>query len=162
SIFWATKGKTTPLTLERSEVALPGRDGICLTSADLNGDSRPDLIIGTAQKAVYLVAAQAGRRWDRASSVPAFPATHVAVGDLDGNVDLVLTYFTQAHAAGGEQAGAGKDAVGLVRILWGSRDGFSDRRATTIKASHAVAAAVGDLDGDGHPDLAVAIHQGEK
>ncbi|MBI1913835.1 MAG: VCBS repeat-containing protein [Planctomycetes bacterium] len=164
TIFWATRAKATPLALERSEVALPGKDGTCLVSADVNGDGRPDLIAGTTQKAVYLVAAQAGRRWARAASVPAFPATHVAVGDLDrdGHADLVLTYFTQAHAAGGEQAGAGKDALGLVRILWGSRNGFSERQATTLKASHAVAAAVGDLDGDGHADLVVAIHQGAK
>jgi len=44
--------------------------------------------------------------------------------------------------------------------LWGSDTGFSADKSTSLEIPLAVATAAGDLDGDGHMDLAVAIHQG--
>src|SRR5262249_13875789 len=149
SLLWATAGKNPPINFARSEVSLPGTEASCLIAADVTGDGRPDLVAGTTGKAVYVVAAQRDRQWQKVVAILAMPATHVAVGDLDrdGHADLVLTYFTEAHAAGGEKAGTGKDAHDRVHILWGGREGFHAERSTTVKVRHAVATAVGDLDG---------------
>lgn len=164
TILWATRAKSAAIVVDRSEVALPGKNATCLTAADVNGDGRPDLCAGTSDKAIYLVRGRPGRRWEQAVAIAAFPATHVVVGDLDGDgqADLVLTDFHQAHAAGGEQAGAAGGALDRIHLLWGSKGGFQAGRAGVLKVPHAAATAVADLDGDGHPDLVVAIHQGEK
>ncbi|HMC65607.1 MAG TPA: VCBS repeat-containing protein, partial [Gemmataceae bacterium] len=164
TILWGTKAKTTPIPFARTQLTLSGADATCLTAADLDGDHRPDLIAGTSGKAVYVVLARAGRKWAKATSVPAAPATHICAADLDGDgaTDLALTYFTESRAAGGEQAGAGKDALDQVQVFWGTPGRIAFSESTTLKIANAAATAAGDLDGDGRPDLAVAIHQGEK
>lgn len=169
AIVWASKtatavqdgGKMKEIELARSEIELPGSHATCLVAADFSGDRRPDLVAGSSDKAVYLVAAQPGRKWSQAQKVVAFPASHVAVGDLDGDghPDLVLTRFSMAHAAGGEQAGVGKDAADRVRILWGNAKGFDASQSSELTVKYAVATAIGDMDGDGRADLIVAVHQ---
>lgn len=155
------EGKQNALEFARSEIDLPGPHATSLFAADTNGDKRPDLVAGTSQNAVYLVGALPERKWSKAQEIPASAASHVAVGDLDGDghPDLVLTQFSSAHAAGGEQAGAGKDAANRVRILWGSARGFDKNASADLKVNYAVATAIGDMDGDGQPDLIVAVHQ---
>ncbi|GIS62410.1 MAG: hypothetical protein CM1200mP2_46350 [Planctomycetaceae bacterium] len=76
----------------------------------------------------------------------------------------MLTRFSSARAAGGEQAGAGQGARDAVIVLWGRSAGakgplFSRDRQLRLAAPAAAASAIGDLDGDGHNDLAVAVHQ---
>jgi hypothetical protein len=104
------------------------------------------------------------RQWSPAQQVPAYPSTQITIGDLDrdSHVELILTQFGQARAAGGEQAGASKLAKDVVRILWGDASGYARERATNLPIPLAVATATGDLDNDGNVDLAVAIHQGQK
>ena len=159
SMFWSDS--------DRQEVKIPEAEVACVTGADADGDERPDVVIGTSTDRILLLRSDERRRWHEPESIAAFAASDVAVGRLDGDgaPDLVLTRFSSAHAAGGEQAGAGKDARDAVVVLWGRSSEekgplFSRDRQSRLSVRAAVASAVGDLDGDGHKDLAVAVHQG--
>ena len=158
---WATRSNAVEVDYARSEVVLPQHRTVCLTAADADADGRADLVVGTDQPTLFLVTAMRGRAWGKPQALPAFAASHVAVGDLDGDEhpDLALTQFGAARAAGGEQAGTGETAEDVVRVLWGEGGEFHRDRSTSLPAKYAVATAIGDLNSDGHADLAVAVHQ---
>ena len=154
----------SPRELTRQEVPLPGKEGLCLTAADADGDSRIDLLVGTDRGRVYFVGGRAGTGWAEPDTWATPNASHIAVGDLNGDrqPDLVLTDFTLARAGGGEAAGAAESVAKPLRILWGSAEGFDAGRSSGLAIAYARSSAVGDLDGDGNQDLAVAVHQSSK
>ncbi|MBL9215318.1 MAG: VCBS repeat-containing protein [Opitutaceae bacterium] len=87
------------------------------------------------------------------------PASHVAVGRLDDDEfpDLVLTELRLVYPA---------DPVPptprtTVAVYWGTADGVDTAAPLTLALPNAITADVGDLDGDGHGDLAIAVHQGQ-
>lgn len=162
-IYWSQVRKPDDPQWDVSLFELPGPNPVCITAADATGDGLVDLVIGTDSEAAYVVQNESGRTWGDARIISAYFATHMAVGDVDddGQVDLVLTRAAIVHAAGGEAIGAEKTSRGQVHVLWGSTEGFSNTRATTIDVPYATATAVGDLDGDGHNDLAVSVYQDE-
>lgn len=134
----------------------------CIAVADLDASGTPDLVFGTTAGQIRWLRNKGARMWEAVEKIDAFPATHLLAADIDADdhVDLVLTNFEQGHAAGGEQAGANQDAAQIVRVMWGSANGIR-QEATELSIGAAVATAAGDLDGDGHVDLAVAVHQGK-
>ena len=159
-VFWSEAN--------RQAVPVPDKSGLCVIGGDVDGDDRPDIVIGTSGEKLWCVRSRGGRRWHPPISCHAYAASHLAMGQLDGDgvTDLVLTRFTSARASGGERAGAGQGARDAVIVLWGREMGnevalFSRERQLRIPARAAVASAIGDLDGDGRADLAVAIHQGD-
>lgn len=91
-----------------------------------------------------------------------FDASHVAIGNLDNDSypDLVLCYFSLQRAAGGEMMGGSSDLDKYTYILWGNVEGFSSSELTKFEAQYNIASAI--TDSDGHQDLIVAIHHGEK
>lgn len=160
TVFWSET--------RRQDVQFPDKSGLCVAGGDIDGDNRPDIVIGTSGEKLWCIRSRGGRRWHPPESFDAPAASHVVVGRVDGDraTDLVLTRFTSARAAGGERAGAGQGARDAVVVLWGREAGtgvplFSRKRQLRIPAQAAVASAIGDLDGDGLTDLAVAIHQAE-
>ncbi len=164
-LFWSTPSDQATDKIATSALPLDEKHAQCLTAADFNADGRADLVVGTTKgdAQVLLISGVDGREWSKPKRVDAFPASHIAVGDLDGDAqpELVLTDFSIVHASGGEAVGTEED-VGVVRILWGAQDGFSKSASVQLSVRNAAATAISDLDGDGRSDLAAAIHQGEQ
>lgn len=162
-LLWKTTPGPGGGTKDSTEITLPRADSSCVVAADFTGDQRPDLVLGSSAAVLTTIAAQADRKWAEPVTTPAYPATQITVADLDNDqqADLALAQFAQSRAAGGEQAGAGKTAKDVIRVLWNDHGTFSTERVTNLAAPLAVATAAGDLDGDGRVDLAIAIHQGD-
>ena len=162
-MIWATPPKQELVLFESTEVGLPGDVAKCITAADYDADGETDLVVGTGSGEVVLLPGQSNRSWGEAVRLAAFNASHIAVGDLDADQrpDLVLTQFGITRALGGE-AGAADQVGTSVHILWGGGAGFEAARSTGLDVAYASATAVGDLDGDGRQDLAVAVHQGSE
>ena len=170
TVYWSTAANGRGEPLRSTQLSLPNSDALCLTAGDTNHDGHLDLAVGTSGESVYLVPGSNGTAWEDPVTVRATPASHIAVGDLDGDqmADLVLTFFSQARAGGGEAAGAATASAARINILWGDTTAadkdarFTLRRATQIPVRYPIGTAIGDLNADGQPDLAVAIHQGEE
>lgn len=179
-IFWSTPGAEKSGTLQEGEVTLKAGQAAgpvsytragnlrssgeiqTLAAGDINHDAKAELIAGTSTGELLLVGFD-GRQPRAVLTVPAFNASQITVGDADadGWPDLVFTDLKLSQAMGGEAAGARKDSSAPVVILWGGDAGFDRARATSLSIPQAIATAIGDYDGDGKPDLAVAVHQGE-
>ncbi|NUM53855.1 MAG: VCBS repeat-containing protein [Candidatus Hydrogenedentes bacterium] len=160
-IVWATQG-TDQLILETAMIPLPGEGAQCMTIADVDSDSQPECIVGTSSGQLFVAGCKPSREIREPISLKAFESSHIAAGDLDGDgsCDLVLTQVAIARASGGEATGADKSREAHVRVLWGDHGAFDAARMTELRAPYATASAIGDLNRDGHADLAVAVYQG--
>ena len=120
---------------------------------DLNRDGNFDLPVACAQdhdEEVPLFVYWADKNGfgaSRRTELPTAGAIGAATADLnaDGHVDIVV-----ANRFDGERTNL--DCF----IYWGAEAGFSASRRTTLPARAAKAIAVGDLNGDRHPDIVVA------
>ena len=164
NIFWATKTSGNSVEFSTTKLLLPGEGVSCISADDCNGDGNTDFFVGSDKEILYLVQGQNGRSWNEVVEVPCFNASHITLGDIDGDSyqDIVLSYYSQQSAAGGEMAGAGEGSGADLHILWGDRKGFAASRSINLEARYQKAAAVGDYDGDGNLDVAIAVNQGEK
>ena len=162
-IFWATVTDENEVNDKSSKITIPRSVHQSINVADCNNDELPDLIIGSGSELIFIVHGKRGRAWKAPIEVAGFSASQVAVNDLDNDNynDLVLSYFKLRSAGGGEDAGAAKESVDNINILWGDKKGFSASRSTSLDAPKQKTSAIGDFDRDGILDIAVAIHQGK-
>ena len=146
------------------DLHLDTEQSTCLTISEVTNDAHLDLVVGTSQNQVFIYPGAADGLWKEAQVIRADSTSQVTVADLDADrrADLVLTHFSTARAGGGEAAGAAESTADFVNILWGHDDGFSNRHTLKLPIANAVATAAGDVNNDGYPDLAVAVHQGGK
>jgi hypothetical protein len=121
-----------------------------LAVADVNGDGIPDLLVqqwgATGDLFVYLGNGDGTFHVKVRYPVLAYPIA-LAVADLngDGKLDIVVANSNQAQKN-----------EGYVTILFGNGDGTFTRRAHYSAGRTPYGVAVGDLNGDGHPDIVVA------
>lgn len=162
-ILWGGELQGVESRFEREVLNLPRSGAATLAAADASGDGRPDLVVGSSEGQVYLFRRGGGRGSSTAQVIPGFPASHVSVGEVDGDdlPEIVLTHFEQNRAGGGEASGAAAQSGASVRILWGV-DGWERARATALDVPYATATAIGDLDDDGQSDLAISVHQNDE
>ncbi len=123
-------------------------DPLWILSADFNGDQKTDLAtMGETTVSIFLGKGDGSffpKRDQPASSGETLGNFAAVDLDLDGNLDLVLTNSSSST---------------LSLLTGDGRGGFSGRRGRVplLSASKPQGIAVGDLNADGKPDLAVAL-----
>ncbi len=128
-----------------------GAGPISVALADVNGDKKLDLIaVNRGDKTVSVLLGNGDGTLQSAVtySLSASPVA-LAVGDLnkDGNVDLAI-----ASDCGTPNC----SQSGQVTLLLGNGDGSFKTGASYPTGYSPTAIAIGDVDGDGNPDLVVA------
>ncbi len=111
---------------------------------DLNGDGNPDLAVASAGVAVLLGNGNGGFGKSRLIG-PGAPSSAVAIGDLngDGNPDLAVTHPGVVPELG----------PGGVSVLLGNGKGGFGKPQSFAAGTPAGGVVIGDLNGDGKPDL---------
>ena len=160
-VFWAAPSHEPAADLHPVITTVPG-PVTCITSADVDADTRPDLVLGTDENRLMIVMSRTERSWGAPESVTAPGAGQISAGDLDrdGFVDIVVTKLSAGRAGGGEPGATIAASARFPSVLWGSAGGYSGAATTELPVLHAAATAMGDLNADGIPDLAVAVYQG--
>jgi hypothetical protein len=141
-IFW---GNPHSYYSTASMTQLPGLGSYDTTVADLNADGITDIVLTNSYAGTAYVywGNKEGFSPERRSEVPAGGAWGSSAADLDrdGFLDLVFTH------KGSER--------NISTILWGSAEGYSERRKTVLhlKTKRCLSYNVADLNGDGFLDL---------
>jgi len=135
-----------------------GEDTISIAIADVNGDSKPDLIVANncannncnnGSVNVFLGNGDGTFQPAVAYNSGGQSANFVAVGDLngDGKPDLAVANQCLSNSNCNN---------GVVSVLLGNGDGtFNSAVNYTATGAYSNSIAIADLNGDGHPDLAV-------
>jgi hypothetical protein len=141
------KGDGTLGTAVTYELPMGGTSALSLAAADLNGDGKPDLVATDADtkgNGVIIVLLNKGD--GTFPSQMTYPSgafgSSVILGDVnrDGKLDAIVA-----------------SPSGSVSVLFGKGDGtFGTAMVDPTGLARPVSLAIGDFNGDGTPDLAVA------
>lgn len=163
-IYWATPAKDGGIVFDTTNIQLKEAKGYSIAAGDCDNNKSPDLLVGTKEEILYIIPGKMNRSWGEPQKIRSFNSSNIVVGDIDkdGLNDILLSFLSLGHAAGGELTGAGKNSGNAVQILWGNRNGFSQINSTELAAPNLSASATGDFDGDGQKDIAIAINKGSE
>jgi hypothetical protein len=104
------------------------------------------LVFVARRDAAWLVPFPAGRSAGSPQRFDCLDAVSVAVGDLDCDGYDDVAFACRDRRTGNE----------LSWVYWGAADGFSADRRTAVASACASDVAIGDLDGDGRAEIAIA------
>jgi len=127
----------------------------CLIVSDFNSDNKRDLIV-TGGSGVLVLLGKGDGTFQTAGSYPAgYDIRSFAVGDLnyDGKLDLAVASIGNRGFP---------LTMGSVTMLWGNGDGTFQAKVLYSTWDAPVSVHVGDLNGDGKSDLAVANYNPDK
>jgi hypothetical protein len=134
---------------------------------DVNSDGKPDLIVvnecasscvnglGPGGVSVLINNGDGTFKAPVSYSSGGRQASSVVLGDVDG--DGMLDLVVANNCQGGSSAGCSNSDHGEVSVLLGNGNGtFQPPISYDTGGIYAKTVAIGDLNGDGHPDLVVA------
>jgi Bacterial Ig-like domain (group 3)/FG-GAP-like repeat len=136
-----------------------GLDATSVAIADVNGDAKADVVVANncvdnncLNGSVSVLLGNGDGTFQPAVSYNSGgqEATYVAVGDLngDGKLDLAVTNQCASNS---------NCSNGAVSVLLGKGDGtFNSAVNYSVTGQYSNSIAIGDVNGDGHPDLTVS------
>jgi hypothetical protein len=163
-ILWATQTSKENVSFDTTSIKLQGGKAISITAGDCDNDNVVDLLAGTKEEVLYIVPSLKNRSFGNPLQIASFNSSNIVVGDIDkdGLNDILMSYLSVGYASGGELMGAKAGSGNSANILWGDRNGFSNLRTSRLDAPKISASAIGDFDGDGKNDIAIAINKGSE
>ncbi|MGW0424407.1 FG-GAP-like repeat-containing protein [Streptomyces sp. NPDC003015] len=157
--------KDSRTIISRSTSGIPGDPaagenfGYQLSTGDLDGDGRTDLIIGQASSTRDAVVVWGTK--EGLSGAVSVPAATTQAGDFDGDSWPDLVLFRGGRAPG-------DDPLGTQATVWrgpisrtGKPTATQDFGSTKVEPFDVMSAAAGDVNGDGRDDLALTVYTGD-
>ncbi len=132
---------------------MSGGSPIAVAVGDFNGDGKQDLAVANATSPVSVLLGNGnGTFGAKADFTTGKDPRSVAVGDFnrDGKPDLAVANYNYQYGGG---------STGSVSVLLGNGNGAFGAKADFVTGENPTSVVVGDFNGDGKPDLAVANYR---
>lgn len=122
----------------------PGGHALAVTTADINNDGEPDIVVGNPSGPPLQILWNVGNgKFDQVTTVPSFTPWHVTAADLDGE--------------GGDDVVVASGGVGIVTVMRNFEgEDFTQRESITVGPGPSSLVIV-DLDLDGDLDIATSL-----